>query len=201
MTDYLPLPQPNLTLTFPLIKAIEQRRTIRKWSDQPIDDQDLANILWAACGITKEPKGKSKNKRTVPSACNSQEIKVYAVMKKGTFLYDENAHALLPVCSTDIRKDIGSQKMMQSAPLGLIYVADLSYMKSPILKKEEAKRFSAWVDTGFVSQNVYLYCAAANLATAVLALVKRDVLSRNLGLNDQQKIVLTQVIGHRSPDR
>ncbi len=128
----------------------------------------MSNLLWAACGITKEKYGKVKSKRTAPSACNAQEIRVYVLLENGVFLYDEEEHALVQTLSEDIREHIGSQKMMKAAPMGLVYVADLSRMKSPFLRSEEAKRFSAWVDTGFISQNVYLYCTAANLGTVVL---------------------------------
>ncbi|MBN2684351.1 MAG: SagB/ThcOx family dehydrogenase [Pontiellaceae bacterium] len=193
--DSIILPAPQLELQFPLMKALEIRRTVRKWKDEPVSMQDLSNLLWAACGITKDAYGKVKSKRTAPSACNSKEIRVYAVLEEGVFLYDEEGHKLIPVIAADIREHLGTQKMMKSAPMGLVYVADLSRMNSPFLRREDAKRFSAWVDTGYVSQNVYLYCAAANLATAVLSLVNRDKLSELMNLKEHEKVVLTQVVG------
>ena len=99
--------------------------------------------------------------------------------------------------SKDIRAQVGRQKMMQSAPMGLVYVADLSRMTSPLLRSLEAKRFTAWVDTGFISQNVYLYCAAANMATVALMLIDRIALREKLALNEDQKIVMTQAVGYR----
>jgi len=80
--------------------------------------------------------------------------------------------------------------------MGLVFVADLSRMTSPFLKKEEAQRFSAWVDTGYISQNIYLFCAASNLGTVVLSLVNRDKLHKLMNLKEHEKIVLTQVVGH-----
>ena len=77
----------------------------------------------------------------------------------------------MKILTKDIREDIGTQKMMKCAPMGLVFVADLSRMTSPFVRREEAQRFSAWVDTGFVSQNVYLYCAASNLGMVALLLV------------------------------
>ncbi|NCC60897.1 MAG: SagB/ThcOx family dehydrogenase [Verrucomicrobiae bacterium] len=192
------LPDPQRDLAFPLMKALETRRTIRKWEKTPISEQDLSNLLWAACGITKKKYGRVKCKRTAPSACNSQEIRVYVLLKKGVFLYDEENHELIEIISRDIRQHIGRQKMMKSAPMGIVLVADLSRMKTPMFRKnEEAQRFCAWVDTGYVSQNIYLYCAAANLATAVLSLVDRDDLHDLMKLEAHEKIVLTQVVGHR----
>lgn len=190
------LPAPQKDLEFPLMKALEIRRTIRKWSDLPIEEQDLSNLLWAACGITKNKTGKEKSKRTAPSACNSQEIRVYTVMKQGVFLYHEDAHELELINAMDLRENIGTQKMMKAAPLGLVFVADLSRMNGPMFKNQESQRFCAWVDTGFISQNIYLYCASANLGTAVLALINRDKLHESMNLKEHEKIVLTQVVGH-----
>ena len=201
MGKFIKLPPPQKDLSYPLMKALERRRSIRKWDETLISDQDLSNLLWAACGVTKEKYGKVKNKRTAPSACNSQEIRVYVLLPHGTFLYDEENHVLVTIHTRDIREFVGTQKMMKSAPMGLVYVADLSKMTSPFVKREDAQRFSAWVDTGYVSQNVYLYCAAANLGTVALALIDRKKLRKEMGLREHEKIVLTQAIGHlQSPD-
>lgn len=195
MENIIELPEPQKELEFPLMKALEKRRSIRGWKDTPIPEQEISNLLWAACGITKSKYGNVKSKRTAPSACNSQEIRVYVIMKKGVFLYEEENHRLIRTIAKDIRENIGTQKMMKSAPMGLVFVADLSRMKSPFLKSKEAQRFSAWVDTGYISQNVYLYCAASNLGTVVLALINRDKLHKLMKLKEDEKIVLTQVVG------
>ncbi len=195
MKKMIKLPEPQKNLEFPLMKALEIRRTVRKWQEGPVPEQDLSNLLWAACGITKEKYGRVKSKRTAPSACNSQEIRVYLLMEKGVFLYDEENHALIEIHPDYIREFTRTQKMMKAAPLGLVFVADLSRMNSPFLRKKEARQFCAWVDTGYISQNVYLYCAASNLGTAVLSLVNREKLHRLMKLKEHEKIVLTQVVG------
>lgn len=196
MDHTIKLPEPQKELDFPLMKALEIRRSIRKWKDTPITEQDLSNLLWAACGITKNKYGNVKSKRTAPSACNSQEIRVYVLMEKGVFLYNEEKHELIEISKNDIREYVGTQKMMKSAPMGLVFVADLSRMTSPFLRNKEGQRFSAWVDTGYISQNVYLYCAASDLGTVALSLVDRDKLHELMQLKEHEKIVLTQVVGH-----
>lgn len=198
MEQIIKLPEPQTELDFPLMKALEQRRSIRKWKDTPISEQELSNLLWAACGITKKPYGNVKSKRTAPSACNSQEIRVYVLLEKGGFLYNEEHHQLTKIIAQDIREFTGTQKMMKAAPMGLVFVADLSRMKSPFLRSMEAKKFSAWVDTGYISQNVYLYCVAANMGTVALSLVDRAKLHKLMNLEEHEKIVLTQVVGHLS---
>jgi len=195
MKHTVKLPEPQKELDFPLMKALEKRRSTRKWKDSPVPEQELSNLLWAACGITKNRYGNVKSKRTAPSACNSQEIRVYVLLERGVFLYNEENHELIEISSQDIREHIGTQKMMKVAPMGLVFVADLSRMTSPYLRNKEGQRFSAWVDTGYVSQNVYLYCAASNLGTVVLSLVNRDQLHKLMQLKEHEKIVLTQVVG------
>ena len=196
MSNIVALPEPQKDLDFPLMKALENRHTTRKWKESALSEQELSNLLWAACGITKSKYGKVKSKRTAPSACNSQEIRVYTILDQGVYLYNEENHHLIQIVTKDIREHIGTQKMMKSAPMGLVFVADLSRMTSPFLRKAEAQRFSAWVDTGYISQNVYLYCAASNLGTAVLSLVNREKLHKLMCLKEHEKIVLTQVVGH-----
>jgi SagB-type dehydrogenase family enzyme len=195
MPNIIKLPSPQTDLDFPLMKALEKRRSTRKWKNESLSDQELSNLLWAALGITKPETKRAKSKRTAPSACNSQEIKIYVAMKKGLFLYDEKEHQLVQTLSKDIMENIGTQKMMHSAPVGLVYVSDYSKMTNFLYRNDEQRGFMSGTDVGFISQNVYLYCAAANLSTVVLALVKRDKLHKIMNLKDHEKIVYTQVVG------
>ncbi len=200
MISTVKLPEPQRNLDFPLMKAFEKRRTNRKWLTDSLSDQELSNLLWSACGITLEETKNSKSKRTIPSACNSQEIKIFVALNKGLFLYDEKNHQLVQTLVKDIRKNIGTQKMMHSAPVGLIYVSDYSKLKSFLFKNDDQRWFTSGTDTGFISQNVYLYCAAAKLSTSILGLVDRNKLHNIMNLNEYEKVIYTQVIGKSSDD-
>ena len=195
MKNIIPLPSPQTDLDFPLMKAIKLRRTKRTWQDIELSEQEMSNILWSACGITYEATTNSKSRRTAPSSCNSQEIQVYVALRKGLYLYDETAHQLVKVLDDDIRQHIGTQKMMQNAPLGLIYASDYRRMTNPVYSDDARKWYTSAADAAFMSENVYLYCAAANLSTAVLGLVDRDKLHDIMGLGDREKVVYTQVVG------
>ena len=56
--------------------------------------------------------------------------------------------------------------------------------------------FYSAVDTGFISENVYLYCSSFGLSTVVLGMVNRIELAKSMGLKEDQKIVLTQPVGY-----
>lgn len=196
MDEYIKLPSPQINLPFPLMKALEMRRSKRRWQDTQVSLQNLSNLLWAACGITVKETSTSKSKRTSPSATNCQEIKIYIALESGLYLYNEEEHILVSKAEKDIRSFIGTQKMMQSAPVGLIFVADYSRMKLYLGKDENRKLFVAGTDTGYISENIYLYCAASNLSTVILGLVNRKELENIMQLGENEKVVYTQVVGN-----
>jgi len=165
-----------------------------------LSQQDISNILWVACGQTMEETTRSKSRRTVPSSRNSQTIKVYVATDKGLFSYDENSHGLHLIKSDDIREGLTNQKMMKNMPIGLIYVSDFSKLKGYVGTDDNRKLFVAGTETGFISQNVYLYCASAGLNTAVIGLVNRDELHKTMGLVGHEKVIYTQAIGKSLDD-
>jgi nitroreductase len=79
------------------------------------------------------------------------------------------------------------------APINLVYVADLGRMSGA--GADEKALYSA-TDTGFIAQNVYLYCALAGLATVVRGSVDREALGAALGLAGNRKIILAQSVGY-----
>jgi len=145
--------------------------------------------LWAAYGINRSENGK----RTAPSAMNRQEIDLYVSIKSGVYLYDAQNNKLKAVADGDHRKDMGTQSFVGEASLVLVYVADFSRMSEKTTP--ERKQFYAGTDTGFISQNVYLYAASENLATVVLGSFNSDTIGKIIPLSKDQKITLTQAIG------
>jgi SagB-type dehydrogenase family enzyme len=175
----------------PLMQVLNTRKSSRVFSNKKLSLQMLSNLLWAACGINRPVSGKT-GKRTAPSACNWQEIDIYVALEKGLYLYDAKKNILQPVLAKDIRAVTGRQKFTQDAPVNLIYVTNLSKMGNA---DKKSKEFYSSTDTGFISQNVYLFCASEGLSTVVLGYVNRPVLSKEMNLKDNQKIILTQPVG------
>jgi nitroreductase len=64
-------------------------------------------------------------------------------------------------------------------------------------KPEDRERY-AGIDTGFVSQNIYLFCASAGLATVVHEL-ERAALAQTMRLRPDQRIILAQAVGFPKP--
>jgi len=183
------LPPPQLERGRPLMQVLKDRQSSRSFSAKPLPPQELSNLLWAACGVNRPDAGK----RTAPSAVNWQEIDVYVATADGLYLYDPKAHALQLVLAEDIRALTGTQGFVKEAPVNLVYVADLARMGRA---SDADKDFFSAADTGFISQNVYLYCASEGLATVVRAMIDRAALAAKMGLRADQKIILAQSVGY-----
>jgi SagB-type dehydrogenase family enzyme len=181
--------KPQLDKGRPLMQVLKERSSSRSFSKEKLPLQLISDLLWAAFGVNRP----ETEKRTAPSAMNWQEIDIYVAMSDGLYLYDAKAHMLKPIVSEDIRAITGHQEFVKDVPVNLIYVADYSRMGTAA--KEEKDLYSA-TDTGFISQNVYLYCASERLATVVRGSVDRQALARVMKLRSDQKVILAQSVGY-----
>lgn len=180
--------KPQTDIGKPLMQALAARQTTREFSEKPLPLQELSNLLWAAWGINRADSGK----RTAPSAMNRQEMDVYAVTAEGVYLYDAKENVLTPVVAGDFRAQTGRQPFVATAPLNLVYVADTSKLTSV---SEESMMYVA-ADAGFISQNVYLYCASQGLATVVRGSVDKAAAEKAMNLKPTQKVILAQTVGY-----
>jgi len=183
------LPAPVMTGGMPLMQALKARHSTREFSGKALSPQVLSNLLWAAAGVNRPDSGK----RTAPSARNWREIDIYITLPEGAYRFDANEHVLLPVRSEDLRAQTGVQDFVARAPVNLVYVANLDRMQGA---SSEHKDLYAAADTGFVAQNVYLFCASEGLATVVRGSVDREALAPMLGLGEWQRIILAQTVGY-----
>ena len=148
----------------------------------------MSDLLWAAFGINR-PSGD----RTAPYWRHIMVIDVYAALADGVWRYEPKAHTLLPHLKEDIRKQTGLQDFVASAPLNLVYVAHGERMLDV---SPEERRLYASVDTGFIGQNVYLFCASEGLATVFRGAVDYPKLARALKLPDQQFVTFAKTVGY-----
>lgn len=182
------LPPPRSEGGMPLMNALKLRHSTREYSNRPLPMQTLSDLLWAAFGINR-PSGD----RTAPYWRHIMVIDIYVAMAKGVCNYESKAHALLPCLAGDIRSQTGFQDFVGTAPLNLVYVANGERITDVL---PEERRLFASVDTGFIGQNVYLFCASEGLATVFRGAVDYPKLARTLKLPDQQFVTFAQTIGY-----
>ena len=185
------LPAPQKTGGLPLMEALAKRSTARAFDSKELSPQQLSSLLWAAFGVNR-PDGK----RTAPSARNFQETDIYVLLKSGAYVYTAKSNKLDLVVAEDMRALGGTQAFVKDAPVTLVFVADLSKMGDG---SNEDKKNTANIDVGYISQNVYLFCASESLVTGARGMVDRATLGPKLKLRSDQMIVLAQSVGHPKP--
>jgi SagB-type dehydrogenase family enzyme len=183
------LPAPQMEGGMPLMQALKARCTMRAFAADALPPQELSNLLWAACGINRP----EKELRTAPTAMNKQEIDIYVALADGLYLYDAKGNVLNLVVAQDVREATGKQPFVKDAPVNLVFVADYAKMGDGT---KEMKDFYSATDTGYISQNVYLYCASAGLGTVVRGYLDREALAKVMNLGPDQKVILAQTVGY-----
>lgn len=156
-----------------LLALINNRVSIRNFSDREIDDQTFADIMWAAFG--KNTRGT----RTIPTAKNEQNLKVFAIRADGAFLYD--GKNLNKVSNEDLRPLFAKQDFVKVAPLTLLFVgSDREY--SPL-------------HAGSAYQNVALYCAEKGIGNVVRGMFDKAAVHAALGLSEKEFPIISQTVG------
>jgi len=183
------LPPPRAEGGKPLLEALKLRRSIREYADRPLPLQVLSDLLWAANGINRPASGD----RTAPYWRHIMVIDIYAAMADGVWFYDPRRHVLQEYLHTDLRAQTGLQDFVAGAPLNLVYVAHGERMQD--ISPEE-RRLYASVDTGFIGQNVYLFCASEGLATVFRGAVDYKKLEMAMKLDSAQFVTFAQTVGY-----
>jgi nitroreductase len=186
------LPAPDKTGGKPLMQALNERQSIRKFTKDDLTQQQLSDLLWAGWGINR-PELK---KRTAPSAMNAQEIDVYVALPGGLYLYVAESNILKLINNKDIRMLCGTQGFVADAPLNIVYVADMGKLgKKEGEVIEDSDLLMTYSSAAFIAQNIYLYCASANLGCVIRGSIPKERLAAEMGLRSNQRIILSQTVG------
>jgi nitroreductase len=184
-----PVPPPRPDFGASLADALRQRRSQRDFAPRALPDQVLGEILWCAYGINRPATAD----RTAPSWRHARETEIFAAMADGVWRYDALNHRLLPHLAADIRAETGMQDFVGTAPLSLVFVTDADHL-GPLPDTERHRIASA--DTGFIGQNVYLYCAATGLACVFRGSLDTAALARRLALPPTRFVTFAQTVGY-----
>lgn len=182
------LPEPKKTGGMPLMEALSKRQSARAYSAKELDLQTLSNMLWAAFGVTRDD-----GRRSAPSAVNWQEVDIYVCLPKAVYIYNAKDNRLDFYMKGDLREATGPQPFVKDAPVNLVFVADYTRMGD---RAEDVKKWYAAADVGFISQNVYLFCASEGLATVVRGMVDKEELKKKMNLRPDQHVVFAQTVGY-----
>jgi SagB-type dehydrogenase family enzyme len=135
-----------------LNQALAARRSVRAFSEIPLTDAQVSQLLWAAQGITS-----AKGQRTAPSAHAQYYLHVYVARAEGFFEYVPTGHTLQPVSPLDLRGKLTTNK----APV--VFVIAGEYERAE--KNAPAAQGDRYVnlEAGHAAQNLVLEATALGL--------------------------------------
>ncbi len=195
------LPEPRKAGGKSVLEALQDRKTTRSISSDPLPPQMLSELLWSAFGVNRLQAGiMGKPGRTAPSASNSQEIDLYVVLPEGVYLYEAVPHRLTPIAAGDFRGRAGRAAAVK-APVTIFYVVDLTKytvgkgQPDPHMGEPEVQKSYYYADTGFIAENVYLFAASQGLA-AWFHNCDRENTHREFKLRPEQRVLFAQTVGY-----
>jgi SagB-type dehydrogenase family enzyme len=157
---------------------------VREFSRQALQLADVAQLLWAAQGVTSRDGG-----RAAPSAGALYPLELYLVagnvdtLPAGLYHYRPQGHRLRPVTDGDLRKALAGaaldQPWVRSAPAVLVIAG--VYERSATKYGQRARRYTH-IETGHAAQNVYLQAEALGLGTVIVGAFEDAAVREVLGL-------------------
>lgn len=198
------LPPPSLLKLggIPLRKVIDQRRTVRKYADDPISLDELSYLLWCTQGVQQlnpaYTKGGRITLRTVPSAGARHAFETYVLANNvtgllvGLYRFWATEHKLIEV-STDtglaerLTEACLGQKMIKEAAATFVWVADTYRMWWRY--QERGYRYML-LDAGHVCQNMYLAAESIGCGACAVGAYNDNEVHRVMELDGVEQLVI-----------
>ena len=195
----VPLPPPA-PISRSLTTVLDERRSRRDYTGEPISLEELSALLHAAQGIT-EP---SYPKRAAPSAGALYPLEVYVFVHRvvelapGIYHYDVLDHALEELTPGDVRGPITRACLDQEHAHTASVVVVLSGVFARTEWKYQGRAYRyILMEAGHVGQNIYLAATGLGLGACAIGAFYDDMLDDMLGLDGEEEASLyVLTVGH-----
>jgi len=197
------LPTPQITGNISLEKSIQNRRSVRQYSNQSLNLSDVSQLLWAGQGITDT----QKNLRAAPSAGQVYPLELYVIvgiggvsgLKEGLYHYVPQNNTLEKILEGDIRNNLSQvangQPWVKQAPMNIVITGNYQKMINKYKDQQLSTRFVD-MEAGHVGENLYLQAEARGLATVSLGSFDENQMIRLLHLPNNEKPLYIFPVGH-----
>ncbi len=188
--EKLQLPDPQLIGALSLEAALHARRSVRAFTGQNLTLAEVAQLLWAAQGITESGFG---GLRTAPSAGALYPLEVFLLtgdvvgLAPGLYRYRPHEHALSHLADGDRRAALAE------AALGQDWIADAAsvlllaavYARTTGKYGARGERY-VHIEVGHAGQNIYLQAYALGLGTTMVGAFRDREVQRIIGLETNE---------------
>ncbi len=164
-------------------QALNERRSVREYSDEPLSLEHAAQLLWAAQGVTAAWGG-----RTAPSAGALYPLELYLVaarvdnLDSGVYRYDPLAHQLVVVSRGEVGGQLSAASLDQASvrDAAAVLVITAVYERTTVRYGDRGVRY-VHMEVGHAAQNVYLQVTSLGLGCVVIGAFDDDGLREMLG--------------------
>jgi SagB-type dehydrogenase family enzyme len=186
------LPAPKERAGPSLWTVIGTRRSRRNYAPNPMKQEDLSQLLWAAAGVTANAKGLPL--RTAPSAGGLYPIETYVVandvhgLGAGVYHYFPLQHSLELLREGDYSNAVAhaalDQRMAKNAGAVLIWTAVLE--RCTWKYRQRAYRY-IYLDAGHIGQNVALAAEGLGLGSCAIGALYDDEVNEIVGADGEEE--------------
>jgi len=192
--ERISLPEIKAINEISLFNTLRERRSIRKYSDQPMIISDLSYLLWAATGIQRKEE---ETHRTAPSAGALYPIETYIIvnnvveLKSGVYHYDIENHSLEFIREGDFRQDTTNAALEQDscANAAVVFAFSAIFQRSKWKYRQRAYRY-IYLEAGHIAENLGLAVTSLGLGGCHIAAIFDDLMDKILQLDGLQESVL-----------
>lgn len=161
------LPGPSKVSGVSLEETLQARRSVREFGGGGLSLPELAQLLWAAQGVTN-PQGY----RTAPSAGALYPLELYVLvgdveaLSPGLYRYRAEDHQLLLLRDEDLRESLSAAALFQRwiAEAPAVLVLSAVFERTATKYGDRAPRY-VHMEVGHAAQNIYLQATARGLGT------------------------------------
>lgn len=191
--ETIDLPAPQTDGELSVEAAIEERRSIRSFADEPLTMEQIGQLAWAAQGITDEARGL----RAPPSAGATYPLEVYMVTADGVGHYLPEQHALAMVAGDDRRAALAQAALGQGfvAEAPLVVAVAAVYQRTAARYGPRAERY-VHMEVGHLGQNVHLQAVALGLGSVPVGAFDDDAVAQALNLPADHAPLYLIPVGH-----
>lgn len=191
------LPGANLDGPVSVEQALQRRRSIRNYTETSMSLNEVAQLLWAAQGITADGRF-----RTAPSAGALYPLEIYLVagnvnaLPAGIYKYRPHSHTLISVISGDHRLDLQRAALHQGAvgraAIDIVICAVFQRMTGKY--GDRGVRY-VFVEAGHAAQNIALQATALDMGTVPIGAFDDRSVARIIKAEKKEQVIYILPVG------
>ena len=182
-----------------LLKAINNRVSHRKYSDESLTLEELAFLLWSTQGVKELAREGRITLRTVPSGGAMHPFETYLLINRvesitpGLYRYLAIEHKLLPITTEakDFPEKINEicHKQTFVGKSAVVFIWSARPYRTEWRYGEDSLK-DILMSVGHICQNLYLACEAINSGTCAIVAYNQDKLDEFIDVDGDSEISL-----------